>query len=715
MDGMIRTGARALLIAMAVASLTAAVSAQTGSEPQQTVTPTKQETLRLSTMQRVLVRRADGSTTVMWVRKPTDTVTRGGARVSSSISTLSAGDDSLDAPTIRLPLGFGSPDRPRPEPDGDPSGDPIVGDPAPPPPPPGGGDGGGGIGGGGGGGVPSGEIIAPGSGFNGPTAQPATVGNPGDYGYDARAIARWDVVPDQIFESTFNIGVVAFHMAGMDRVDFIAEDGTPVAIGEPTLNPRTGVVEYWGTLQASDFQDGRVEVRAIAYPLKGEPRVLEPLVLWADAHGGLEQPEFFVNPNSGNDNGNGTRTDPFRTLGRALIEFKRLVTPGAGDGPAASGTITLMREGFYALPVYNSSWVDIGPYIGEGNVNNDRWITIRADQGLDRDNVVIGLPSRSNVRCRVDKLAFHNVSIDVSNIIQMYTEGAQNIWFDQTRLWNPNGQLDIAEDAMNLIRDRQFGGKGFSTDSLYTDSLYAFSNHFMVRGCHAERISGDVFQNSLFVVNSTVNDVNGNLSTWHSDLFQYFGDFEDIIVYGIEASNIIETQNFFLDHYESTFNNCAFVNVAIDNVQNNIVQSQLNSAQNHMLFYHIANPGQQWTFRDDFGPPQQFVGHNVVFRNDVIQDLRRGNWTWTGLPAGVEVANCHFVEGEAHGTNASTGPVGVDGMTGSEFTYTGSAVGSITQTGEAIPDLVVPDWTYGTGTSPNKGAFPFAQGTVAGN
>ena len=68
----------------------------------------------------------------------------------------------------------------------------------------------------------------------------------------------------------------------------VAEGGSPVSISEPSLNPRTGVVEYWGTIQNSDFQDGRIELRAIAYPIAGEPRVLEPLVLYSNANGGID-------------------------------------------------------------------------------------------------------------------------------------------------------------------------------------------------------------------------------------------------------------------------------------------------------------------------------------------------------------------------------------------------------------------------------------------
>jgi hypothetical protein len=702
MHRVLRKGIGSMAIAVLFGAMTASAMAQQAATDRTSRTD----------MERIVIVMPDGSRSVRWVRKPTPAngQQRDGFRVSAPPGMLGGAGSQVQirSPFVPRPAG----ERNSPQTGG------VVGTPVAPAPPPGGDGGGGGGGGGGshgGGGYASGEIIYPGSGFGGPTSQPGRVGGSGDYGYSAKAIARWDVIPNQIITPTFNIGVVAFHMAGIDRVDFIAEGGSPVSISEPSLNPRTGVVEYWGTIQETDFQDGRIEIRAIAYPLAGEPRVLEPLILYSNAHGGVETYEYFVNPNTGNDNGNGTRNDPFRSIARALIAFKMHVSPDGGEGGSAAGDITLLREGFYEMPVYNSSWGGVGPYSGSMNVRNDQWITIRPDAGLDRDDVVIGLGSRENCRPRVQNLRYQGVSIDISNIIQMYTEGSQNIWFDNTRLWDPNGQMARYGNMMNLVRDRQFGGHGYYTDCLYTDALYSTTNSSLVRNSHSERISGDVFQNSLFVVNSSVNDIDGNASTHHSDILQYFGDFENVIVYGVEASNIIETQNFFLDHYETTFNNCAFVNIAIDNIQNEIVQSQLNSRQNHMLFYHIANPGQLWTFRDDFGGNKKFVGTNVVFRNNIFGSMRRGNWTWSGIPSGVEIYNTHFVEGTAHGVNASSGPVGVDPITGGVISYSGSDVGDVIESGQTIPDLLVPDWAYGNGQSPNRGAFPSQSDQVAGN
>src|SRR5690606_33560784 len=54
---------------------------------------------------------------------------------------------------------------------------------------------------------------------------------------DAKAIARWDVVPFQTFSGTMNVGIVAFHINGISKVDFEI-GGKTYTVTEATLNPQ---------------------------------------------------------------------------------------------------------------------------------------------------------------------------------------------------------------------------------------------------------------------------------------------------------------------------------------------------------------------------------------------------------------------------------------------------------------------------------------------
>lgn len=103
------------------------------------------------------------------------------------------------------------------------------------------------------------------------------LGEPGDFGYDAKAMARWDVVPYQTFDGDFNVGVVAFHINYIDRVEFSVNGGPWLPVYTMSMNSQINVVEYWATLRASDFTDGPLELRAVAYPKVGIPRVLDSL------------------------------------------------------------------------------------------------------------------------------------------------------------------------------------------------------------------------------------------------------------------------------------------------------------------------------------------------------------------------------------------------------------------------------------------------------
>ena len=198
--------------------------------------------------------------------------------------------------------------------------------------------------------------IAPGIGFTGATAQPATIGDPSQFGYNDNAIANWDVVPNQTFTGDFNVGVVAFHNSGIDHVAFSVNGGAWTNVSAMTANPQTantsgignanasGIVEYWATLQASDFTtDGQVEVRAIAYPKIGVPRVLSSLYLNSNSNGSLTRQPVYVSTTGSDSTGDGTQAKPFATIFRAAKSMN--------NGTVKNGLIYLLPGDYsWAVP-----------------------------------------------------------------------------------------------------------------------------------------------------------------------------------------------------------------------------------------------------------------------------------------------------------------------------------------------------------------------------
>lgn len=512
-------------------------------------------------------------------------------------------------------------------------------------------------------------VLIPGSGWNGPTPQPAAVGSPSAAGFDGKAVAQFDLVPFQDFHGEFPVGVVAFHMNGIDRVEFSVEGGAWTSVNEMTRNPRTDVDEFWVNLDSSLFdQDGYVEIRAVAWPVTGEPRVLSQ-TLFADAGERRSQSTFYVSNTTGSDsNGDGSASNPMGSIRRALQVIQSDLNRFDG------AEVVIQTPGEYNI--------DQLPQI----LHNEHWITVRAADGLSAEDVVISAGSPTAlVRPRAKYLRFQGMSFDFARMQQLYKEDPFFVWFDECRWFQSEGWTYMPPMSLAPVRNIGAGGL-FVTDSLAEDMVYGFVNTNLVRGSRVEKISGDAYQNSRLVLNCTAHNIDGSVASHHSDLLQYFGHHENVIVYGLEATQIVETQNFFLDHWNSSFKNCAFVRIAVENFQAGAAPfSQLNASQDHVIFVHISNPGQLFMFRDDFEGERGFVGKNVVFANSVLERAQSANY-FAPIPDGVFFLNCHFATGISRGELATTGRLNVV-PEGNTFRHEGPALTEIIGTGREIPGL----------------------------
>lgn len=548
-----------------------------------------------------------------------------------------------------------------------------------PAPPSGGGDDGGGSG------DPPADPLSPvlsnGSGFAGPTAQPPNEGDSGSEYYDCTAGARWSTVPDQTVDVSIAVGVVSFHAAGIARVEFSLDGGPWTPVATPRLNPQTSVFEFYAVVEPAGLADGPHEVRAIAFPVAGTPRVLPGLTLVTNANHSLPGGGTLYVANGGTDAParGGTPDLPLRTLQYALDKMRSSLA--AYDG----GRIVITEAGEYKLSSPSDS------------VEAQRWITIESSDSLAGDAVVIdGLDPAVLVRPKVRRLRFHRVCLDSSRMMQMYKEDSHAQWYDactwfQSAGWTYSPPMDLVP-----VRNQGYGGL-FVTDSLAHDCLFGFPNANLVRGSTVRHCSGDCFQNSLAVINCAMEEVDDTVSDWHADLFQYYGDLENVIVFNCTGKNVKATQNFFLDPYQSTFTNMFFVNVAIEDVAGNPPFTQLASPCKHVLFSHVSIPGQQAILRDDFSGGSQFVATDVLFVNCVLGGLRRGAWSSPGIPAGVGASHCHLADGTAQGDAPTVGAVAVSVADSGAIEYSGPAAGTLEGSALGIP--------FGLGIgSPNRGA-----------
>ena len=511
-------------------------------------------------------------------------------------------------------------------------------------------------------------------------------------GATARAIARFDVVPFQVFSGAFEIGVVAFHIDGIQKVVFEYETLTGLRTVTETgmsVNPRTRVCEYWTSLNASDFADGLVTVKATAYPNAGLARELS-LELYANAHNTLAGRETLYVSLSGDDaTGAGARARPFRSIQRALTAVSENVARYDG------GEIVLMDPGSYDMGGVRRA------------ANNNMWITIRPDEGLLCNDVVIASVTRDLIRPNIRRLRYYNLSFDFSKMGQIYKEDAHWQWYDHCRWYQSEGWTATYPGQNWSVRNVGFNGL-YVTNCLAEDMLYGFTGCILVRDSHCRKISGDVFQLSRMVGNCTVDGAGGTALEHHSDVFQYWDPTENVIVYGVKATNVAGTQNFFFGGLVGTsYVNCAFVNVAVQNVQDRRGPpfTQYFHVHDHVLFMHISNPGQLSSFRDDVSTP--YTARNVKFVNCILERLTRGTYGVMGLPDGVSVESCHILQGQLHGTRATTGEISVVDGPGSRFSYTGAGVEVIAGTGQTIPGFSHPNDGAAEHGAPNRGAFVF--------
>lgn len=479
-------------------------------------------------------------------------------------------------------------------------------------------------------------VLTPGTGFTGPTAQPAGTGAPGQLGFGENAIARWDVVPYQTFTGLFNVGVVAFDISGIKEVDFSVNGGPWTAVTQMTLNPQTanhtgvgnqndGVVEYWATLNAANFQDGQIEVRAIAVPVVGVPRVLqgatiqdtgvESLNLYANTNGTFAGNTVYVSPIRGNDGtGTGTANQPYQSITKALSV--------ASNG----GTVILEDPGQYPVGT-----------LAIRNANNN-WITVMAAPGLEPAQVVITQPIRELVRPGVALLRWRGVSFDYNTITQYYPESGNFVWFDQCIWFNSTGWATVySPDQMQPVRVSQYIGGSYVTNSTDQDQRWGFMDQTLVRGSLVHRISNDAFTNNKMTLNSGVDTIAVVIPGTHNDIFQYYvpagGDshISNIIGYNITAINLSNVQDFFLDHSPPVvFSDMAFVNISDQNVAGNPPFTQLNSSETNILFKNVRTPNQIWDMRTDFTGSAQFVATDIVFQDSVLGGIMN-----SPLPPGV--------------------------------------------------------------------------------
>jgi len=307
--------------------------------------------------------------------------------------------------------------------------------------------------------APGDNVLVPGSGWDADLEQPAQIGDTHEI-----AVARWDVVPFQIVNEPFEVGVCAAHLDGIDRVEISVDNGPWVAISEEKYNPRTKVEEYFAILDPSKFtEDKLVELRAIAYPKKGTPKIAEEII------------KLNVNPNG--------------TLDHEYI---------------------LLDAGSHVVDRVS------GP--------EDRWLIYKPKPGVAKEDVVLTLGKNEwgNLRPGKGNVKYESLVWKMHSSHWMYSsnnaQGENCIWADDVR-------FDGHEKMYRMTRNM---GGTFLTNSYITGIQAGPGTHSgskygkMIRNMEVGHVFEDFARTSGLYLNISIEliDRTSEYTSYHADFFQ---------------------------------------------------------------------------------------------------------------------------------------------------------------------------------------------------
>lgn len=392
-------------------------------------------------------------------------------------------------------------------------------------------------------------------------------------------VARWDVVPHQSIApgEQFKAGIVAFSKAGVDRV-VVTVNGqgyrgpNPLESTSMAWNDRTGVYEYWVSVDATDFAShGPITLSARVYGLDGDFRDLEDLPLVAMPPGAPSPPFAWVSA-SGDDRSAriGDPRLPFPSIAAAL---SAIASAKNGDG---SGAVVSLYEGSYQM--------------GNAAISSElQWLTIRAADGLDPSVVQLN-PVGSASATRLLRLS--GLTIQGTTALR-----------DPEKLW-VDGAVVLGGGRHTVNSNPILRGDlpTFHTDSVITDTDFGVQGGVLARGVQIYRIGNDAFQNTLMVINARVDDVDPGNTYWHADAYQSFGDGpRNRIVYGYYGTNLHYQGLFLRQENKTAAVNNAFVNVFLEmrppgrpgyhgDPNTDLVSGAFVGVYDHLIVWHCSFP-----------------------------------------------------------------------------------------------------------------------------
>ncbi len=447
-----------------------------------------------------------------------------------------------------------------------------------------------------------------GNGFDAATTEPAPEGLASAPGFNARAMARWNFVPNQTMAQPFNMGLVAFHAYGVNRVEFSVNDGPWTAVTDMKPNPESATNEYWIRIDPSQLPAGEVEVRAVVYPNVGKCRVLGGLIegtqsakgeygmfFVADPTGTAVSAKRYVSPTGSDTAGDGSLTNPFASIMKAAKSIS------VAQGGYADNGVVYLLPGNHNFGGYSYSLLT--------NVNKG-FLTITPAPGVNSIDAPITSTSPEGIR--VTRLRCLNVTFKpagTTNLVLSQAGTTNRMWMDRCTIMGLGRQIN------GLMIS---GLKYTWWTNCYVNSTRDGFAGDLVRNCMVDVIGSDAFSGAGLVVGSYVRRIDNTGTDFHPDIFQLYtapGTVrENHILYRTSAIEVSHTQGLFAGS-QISIKDIAFVEVKLaTNVPGGVMRAfQFGGPTDHMIVQDcdIAGPA---LWRPDLG----FVGSNIVIRNSLF-------------------------------------------------------------------------------------------------
>lgn len=314
-------------------------------------------------------------------------------------------------------------------------------------------------------------------------------------------------------------------------------DTNNVTVSGAALNTGTGStirvgerLEYTAKLDATDFADGLVEVRAIIYPVSGIPRVLGGALTAANLAVG--EHSMFLNANSGgtlpaavkyvattgNDTtGDGSAETPYLTMAKAALAIQ------TAQGSVDHATIYL-QEGSYQFGNISSPWPS----------NTTGWITITSAPGADPAAVKLTTSTGNGLRTKWVHVT--NLTLEpTAETAYILLSGGMSALGGLAFLW-----LDhVNGTGLSQVTTRWVSGFDgvFCHDCAFTLANSGMAG-WLLRNIHYIDIAEDVCNGAglldgVHCVRTQGLGAEALAAGLHSDIYQNLGNNENIILRGL--------------------------------------------------------------------------------------------------------------------------------------------------------------------------------------